>query len=605
MATPRGSRPPGDSIRGSRPPADHPRPTMVRPHWALLEGRAGFAHDDQDVGLRQGWFREGRDAQAFDRTIRLPFPPESRASGIGDTGFHPVVWYRIAIPAGMLESLGHGPGRRLLVHFGAVDHDAIVWVDGTEAGSHQGGQSAFTLDITDCLGPGPDHHIVVRAHDDPTDRSQLRGKQDWQPRPHAIWYERSTGIWRPVWLESVPDTHISQLSWRVSLREGTAIALIELNHAPRRGVPVTVTLGLGGKPIAATRATLRERAGRIRVSIPHARRWAWSPANPQLLDATISAGDDRMTSYVGMRDVSVGTRRLEINGQPTYLRQVLEQCYWPDSLYTPPDVQALDDELALIAGLGFNGLRIHQQTPDPRLLYRADRAGLLVFAEIGNAMEYTPLAARRLRREWSDTVLATRSHPSIVCWVPINESWGVPGIAHDAEQAAFATAMATLTRHLDPTRPALSNDGWQHVDSDLLTLHDYTARAVVLRRRYRHKGVQRLRTRDQVGPAARFIVLGDEQRTQLPMLLDECGGVRFAPGAARRGGGWGYSSVRTARGFRRRLAAIMTAIRSSDALGGFCWTQLTDTAQEVNGLCDEQRRPKLDPEQLRAIFGPR
>ncbi|MDK9345514.1 hypothetical protein FAM22021_002395 [Propionibacterium freudenreichii] len=385
MATPRGSRPPGDSIRGSRPPADHPRPTMVRPHWALLEGRAGFAHDDQDVGLRQGWFREGRDAQAFDRTIRLPFPPESRASGIGDTGFHPVVWYRIAIPAGMLESLGHGPGRRLLVHFGAVDHDAIVWVDGTEAGSHQGGQSAFTLDITDCLGPGPDHHIVVRAHDDPTDRSQLRGKQDWQPRPHAIWYERSTGIWRPVWLESVPDTHISQLSWRVSLREGTAIALIELNHAPRRGVPVTVTLGLGGKPIAATRATLRERAGRIRVSIPHARRWAWSPANPQLLDATISAGDDRVTSYVGMRDVSVGTRRLEINGQPTYLRQVLEQCYWPDSLYTPPDVQALDDELALIAGLGFNGLRIHQQTPDPRLLYRADRAGLLVFAEIGNA----------------------------------------------------------------------------------------------------------------------------------------------------------------------------------------------------------------------------
>ncbi|WP_172664078.1 hypothetical protein [Propionibacterium freudenreichii] len=128
---------------------------MVRPHWALLEGRAGFAHDDQDVGLRQGWFREGRDAQAFDRTIRLPFPPESRASGIGDTGFHPVVWYRIAIPAGMLESLGHGPGRRLLVHFGAVDHDAIVWVDGTEAGSHQGGQSAFTLDITDCLGPDP------------------------------------------------------------------------------------------------------------------------------------------------------------------------------------------------------------------------------------------------------------------------------------------------------------------------------------------------------------------------------------------------------------------------------------------------------------------
>lgn len=587
-------------------PADHPRPTMVRDGWSLLEGHVGFAFDDADEGLGQSWFTASLDADGpFDRTIRLPFPPESRASGIGDTGFHPVVWYRLRVDAALLTSLGHAPGRRLLLHFGAVDHDAIVWVDGVEAGSHEGGQSAFTVDITDCLSAADEHGIVVRAHDDPTDRTQPRGKQDWQLRPHDIWYERSTGIWRPVWLESVPEVHISQLSWQVSLHEGWATALVELNRDPRRPIQMSVTISAGAKPIATTRATLKDRAGRVRVSIPHARRWAWAPDNPQLLDATIVLGDDQVSSYVGLRDVSTHAGGLAINGRPIYLRQVLEQCYWPESLYTPPDVAALDRELTLVSELGFNALRVHQQTPDPRLLWRADRAGLLVFAEIGNAMDYSPRAARRLRKEWSDTVMTARSHPSIVCWVPINESWGVPGIAHDAEQAAFAAAMAALTRHLDPTRPALSNDGWQHVDSDLITIHDYESRAIVMRGRYRRRAVARLRTPGEVGPASRFIVIGDHQRANVAVLLDECGGVSFAPGSHSRPGGWGYSSVRSARAFRRRLGALVSAIRDSDVLGGFCWTQLTDTAQETNGLCDEQRRPKLAPEQFREIFGPR
>jgi hypothetical protein len=589
--------------------AHHPRPTMTRPGWALLDGPCDFAYDDDDLGLTQQWWT---DASHFDRTIVLPFPPESRASGIGDTGFHPVVWYRLVVTRESLTTLSANDGkacknRRLLLHFGAVDHDAIVWVDGIEAGSHRGGQTAFTLDITDIVdaSTSAEHVIVVRAHDDPVDRAQPRGKQGLQLHPQGIWYERSTGIWRPVWLESAPAVHITRLSWQVNMAAGTATALVELNRQPGHGLSLSAELSSAGELIARATTQIHERSGKLRLTIPHAERHAWSPGKPQLIDALVRVDDDLVSSYLGLRDIGTTGHALTVNGHNYELRQVLEQCYWPDSLYTPPDTAALDREIELITAMGFNGLRIHQQTPDPRLLHRADKAGLLVFAEIGNAQTYSADAVHRLHQEWADTVLDTRGHPSIVCWVPINESWGVPGISHDDEQASFAISMAVLTRRLDPTRPALSNDGWQHVDSDLLTIHDYDARPFVLRRRYQRRAAQRLRRAGQVGPASRFIVVGDWQRCDVPMLLDECGGVRFAlRGAPATGRRWGYSSVRTQWGFRRRLTRMVAAIRSSRALGGFCWTQLTDTAQEANGLCDAQRRPKLPLAQLRAIFGP-
>lgn len=581
---------------------------LRRAAWTSLDGSAGFAFDDADKGLAEHWWD---DPARFPRTIRLPFPPESRASGIGDTAEHPVVWYHIELTPQALRTAGYKAGRRLLLHFGGVDHEATVWVDGVQVAHHEGGQTAFCADITDALTTAGQerrqesgHRIVVRATDDPHDRSQPRGKQTWAAEPARIWYGRSTGIWRPVWMESVPQVHLARLSWQASPSAARVQASLEFARPPQAPVPVHIRLTLHGEQIAEADSQITSRMGVVDIALPPGRDLSWSPSRPWLLDATISAGEDEVTSYLGVRDVEVQGRQLCINGEPVFLRQVLEQCYWPESLYTAPGGAALKAEAELVAELGFNGMRIHQQTPDPRLLYWADRLGLLVFAEIGAAHEFTERATRRLQREWSESVRANLSHPCIICWVPVNESWGFPDLASDPLQSDFISGLAGLTRVLDPTRPVLSNDGWEHTDSDLVTIHDYSPRPRRLIRHLHPAAMTALLEGTLRGEAGRFIVIGEHQRSDLPVLLDEFGGIRFES-ARRTRSGWGYSTARTRRSFQRKLRSLVDTANSSGALAGWCWTQLTDVRQETNGLCDESRHPKLQAEILRSIFGHR
>lgn len=586
--------------QASRQDGSCPRPTLVREHWASLEGPAGLAVDDKGAGLRERWWTR---PEHFDRTIILPFPPESRASGIGWTDPHPIVWYRIVVTPAQLTEAGHGPGRRLLLHLDGVDFHSIVWVDGTEAGSHEGGQGPFTLDITDALdGEGP-HTVVVRAWDAPHDRGQPRGKQTWQKEPSGIWYQRSTGIWRPVWIESVPPVHVSRIRWRTPAGSRIVTAEVELSRRPHRPMTVRVGLAHRGRPLGQAAAIVHGRTATVRISTPGGAELRWGPDHPELVDAAVLAGDDTVLSYVGLREIGTSGRTLTLDGRPVRLRQVLEQCYWPDSLYSAPGPRALQEEAELVRRLGFNGMRIHQQSADPRLLHWADRLGLLVFGEIGAAHEFSSEAVRRLRRDWVQSVRANEAHPSIVCWVPVNESWGFVDIPRRPEQARAVASLARLTRLIDPTRPALSNDGWHHVDSDLVTIHDYDANPARMRLRYRGRQLERWLTPGTLGPARSIIVVGPDQPTRVPVLLDEFGGISFCPDGRGRGWGWGYSTARTRSQFVRRVAELVAAVDSSDALGGYCWTQLTDTGQETNGLCDENRRPKAPIRQLAAIFG--
>ncbi len=584
----------------------YPRPMLRRASWLSLDGPAGFAIDDEDRGVEQEWWRDGAP---FQRSIQLPYPPESAASGIADTSPHPIVWYRMEVSSTSLAASGHTARRQLLLHFGAVDHDATVWVDGTRVGSHEGGQTAFSLDISSALVPSRGvHTVVVRAHDDPYDRSQPRGKQTWQDKPRSIWYERCTGIWRPVWLESVPALHVERLGWRSSVRRATVQAEIELSRAPDQPIPLHLQLFFHDELLAEIRGSLNDRTSVVELTLPTGRDLSWSPSCPRLLDARLSVADDELGSYLGVREIQARPDGLFLNGAPVKLRQVLDQCYWPDTLYAAPDAAALRREAELVASLGFNGMRIHQVTPDPRLLYWADRIGQLVFAEIGAFHEFSALARARLQREWFESVRTNASHPSIICWVPLNESWGLPRLAHNREQQDFAAGLAAETRSLDPTRPALSNDGWEHTDSDLITIHDYTAAARHLACRYLPESLGELLRGTRFVPAHRLLVVGDVQRTAVPVLLDEFGGIRFGGIQFGRGrsrvGSWGYSSAHTRRGFRRAIRALVDAANSTPTLAGWCWTQLTDVRQEANGLCDEQRRPKLPLEQLRAVFGP-
>ncbi|MDM4762146.1 glycoside hydrolase family 2 TIM barrel-domain containing protein [Galbitalea sp. SE-J8] len=592
--------------RASAQDGRYPRPQLVRPDWADLGGRWGFRDDPDDVGRRDGWHRGWADAEGG--AIIVPFPPESPASGIGDAGFHPVVWYQRVIEPG--ERAAAGSGERLLLHFGAVDYRADVWIGGIHVRSHEGGHVPFSIDITDAAG-GDSALVVVRVEDDPADVAQPRGKQDWELDQHVIWYDRTTGIWQPVWLESVAATSVAHLAWTVDLIGAAVRADIELTVAPRLpGAVLRVELELDG--VALGSAQVPVEGPRVSLSVPVARLrngqdlepLLWSPAHPHLVDARVSVSEDGRTtdavaSYLGIRSVSVEGADVVLNGRPTPMRGVLEQGFWPRSHLAAPSAEALREEVELILALGFTFARIHQKLEDPRFLYWADRLGLMVWEEMPSAYEFSPVAIARTTAEWTAAVRRDSSHPSIVAWVPVNESWGVQQIASVPAQRAYARGLADLTRALDPSRPVISNDGWEHVGSDLLTIHDYEPDGAIMAERYADEGAVAALVEGR-GPAGRILWL--DRGTPVPacVLLTEFGGVKFA--AADAGGAWGYSTAVDADDFESRLRALIGAVRSARGLAGFCYTQLTDTGLEVNGLLTEDRLPKLPIETLRAII---
>jgi beta-galactosidase/beta-glucuronidase len=322
-------------------PAGHPRPQLVRPGWEDLSGIWRFAHDDDDRGLADRWYADEHPfgSTIFSRDIVVPFPPESAASGVHDPAYHPVVWYRRPVPVPRL-----GGGERLLLHFGAVDHRADVWVGGVFVGGHEGGHTPFTLDVTEAVvGASGDAHepvLVVRAEDRPTDVTQPRGKQDWHPEPHAIWYHRTTGIWQPVWLERVPALHVAELAWTPELPANGVTMDLRLSRPPAHPVTVAVTMRLGDEVLAETSVRAADDTVRHTVTVPAAAngpdldRLTWSPESPTLLDVDVRIVDDgrvvdRVASYVGLRSLACADGRLLLNGRSYYLRLLLEQGYWP------------------------------------------------------------------------------------------------------------------------------------------------------------------------------------------------------------------------------------------------------------------------------------
>lgn len=591
----------------SQQDGSHPRPTLLRSGWTSLDRLVGFAHDDDQVGLDQHW---ERTEQPFTRQIQLPFCPESEASGISDKGFHPCVWYRIVLTADDLVQAGHEDGRRLLLHFGAVDHEATVFVDGQLVGTHVGGQGGFSFDVTPALDPSLDEHVVtVRAFEDPLDTRLPRGKQDWMEEPHVIWYHRTTGIWRTVWLESVPPVHITRLVWRSDVARGTVSAQVELNRRPAEPVELDLAVAHEGRVLAAATVLVTGQEAEVCLQLAgqdngvHYEQLLWQPGHPTLLDTgAVLHGDvvDEVAGYLGFRDVAVGTSHLELNFRPFTVRSVLEQGYWPSSHLTPPSLEAMREEVQLILDLGFNSARIHQKVEDPRLIFWADRLGLTLWGESAAAYSFDSRAVGLLGKEWLDIVRAYEGHPSIIAWVPFNESWGVTHLAHDQAQQAYTRGLADLTRALDPTRPVISNDGWEHTGSDLFTIHDYEWRGDVLAERYTEDGMDHMLATS--GPAGRALLLGTDQDLEVPVILSEFGGVEFVT-TSSADQTWGYSSARDAEDFERRVREIMEAVKASPVLGGYCWTQLTDTLQEANGLCDERRQPKLPVETLKELMG--
>ena len=575
----------------------YPRPQLRRENWISLNGMWDFAFDEHAL-----WTDPG--SVAWSAQIKVPFSPETSASGLKAMGYFRAIWYRRTFDRPKLAS-----GERLLLHFGAVDYSADVWVNGIKVCSHQGGYTPFRADITEALRQTDLQEITVNAQDDPLDLAKPRGKQDWKIEAHSIWYVRTTGIWQTVWMEVVPSASIQALKWTSNLKRWE-IGLAAHIVGPEVDVlRLAVSLSVGNLILANDlySVTAGEVHRQIALSDPgiddSRNELLWSPSSPTIIEAKLELRDetdkviDTVHSYTALRSISVEGDRFTLNGRPLLLRLVLDQGYWPHTGLTAPDDEALLKDVLLAKKLGFNGVRKHQKIEDPCYLHWADRAGLLVWEEMPSAYRYNTRSIERLTREWMEVLRRDISHPSIVAWVPLNESWGVPDLPQSFAQRNYVQALYHLTKSLDPTRPVIGNDGWESVATDILGIHDYDNQPERIRKRYGEEDVQsRLLSRER--PGGRLLVVEgnrDIDVTCQPIILSEFGGIAYSPSGD---GTWGYSRSDTPQDLLARYRALLDVVRSLPSLAGFCYTQFADTYQEANGLLFANREPKVAFEEL-------
>jgi beta-galactosidase/beta-glucuronidase len=575
------------------PRAEHPRPDLMRSEWQSLNGPWEFEFDDEDRGLREHWYTGSR---TFSRTIQVPYCFQSRAGGIGDTSFHDVVWYRR-----VFQVPEKWRSRRLLLQFGAVDYEAIVWVNGEQAGRHRGGQVGFSLDISTQLKTGT-NSITVRVWDPSTDRTLPRGKQYWKPESEGIWYTRTTGIWQPVWVEPVDEVHITQLRVTPDVDHSQVGIQVHISEA-KPDLELRVNVLLGGKNESTSQVSCH--SGRCTNVLQLPDQQLWSPETPALYALSLELTTrgkvlDRVSSYFGQRKVSVHDRTVYLNNRPYYLRLVLDQGYWPETLLTPPSDEAIQYDIKMTKAFGFNGARKHQKVEDPRWLYWADKMGLLVWGEMANAQEFSQEYVSRFTEEWQQILSRDYNHPCIMTWVPINESWGVPQILTNPEQQEHARTMYHLIHSLDQTRLVVDNDGWEHTEAtDLMTLHDYARSGPELTAKYKDIEANPIRIPRNHREA---LVFGNRY-TGVPILMTEFGGIAYRQGTSLAKNEWGYSGIEpTQDAMLERLSGLVKALRANSVFAGFCYTQLTDVEQEINGLMTYQRQPKADPVQFARIF---
>ena len=573
----------------------YPRPQLRREGWISLNGIWDFAFDDDAV------WSEPHSIQ-WSAKIKVPFSPETRESGVNRSGFFRAVWYRRSFARPALA-----PGQRLLLHFGAVDYSAEVWVNGTKVCSHQGGYTPFHADITEALQGTGAQEVIVRAEDDPLDLAKPRGKQDWKLESHSIWYPRTTGIWQTVWLEPVPASFIQGLQWTSNLQRWEIGLETFIGGAQPEGLRLSVDLRAGDLLLA--KDTYSVVAGEIHRQVALSdpgiddsrNELLWSPSSPTIIDVKLELRDgqdqviDSVRSYTALRAISVQGDRFTLNGRPLPLRLVLDQGYWPESGLTAPNDEALLNDVLLAKKLGFNGVRKHQKIEDPRYLYWADQVGLLVWEEMPSAYRYTQKSIERLTREWIEVLKRDNSHPCIVAWVPLNESWGVPDLPESSAQRNYVQALYHLTKTLDPTRPVIGNDGWESVATDILGIHDYDNQPERIGRRYgQHDVTSHLFSRER--PGGRMLVVDSKAASICqPIVLSEFGGIAFSPVTHNT---WGYSRCNAPQELLENYRALLEVVRSLPVLAGFCYTQFTDTYQEANGLLFADRKPKLPFEQI-------
>ncbi|RRJ98242.1 beta-galactosidase [Opitutaceae bacterium TAV4] len=628
----------------SYPRPEYPRPQFTRPRWLCLNGEWEFEIDSGDSGLECGLLD-----RPLAQKITVPFCPESTLSGVGNTDFMNAVWYRrrVTIPADWAAVASAGNDAlthpRILLHFQAVDYDATVWVNGVEVGRHRGGFTPFTCDLTRSTAPadnttfipqlapdarpGREIEIVVRARD-PHRGVQPRGKQSEAYANRRCHYTRTTGIWQTVWLEPVPTTALQRPRLTPDLARGSIILEQNLSGPWHPGLQLRVRLSDADHGVISNVTAPVENSfgSRIEIPIPPARRRLWSPEDPHLYNIDIELLDtavegflpppppppflrilDHAQTYAGLRSISIEGHAVLLNGRRVFQRLVLDQGFYPDGLLTAPDDAALVRDIELSLAAGFNGARLHQKVFEERFLYHADRLGYLVWGEFpdwgcnrnGPSGQNQQPDATYIT-QWLEAIERDYSHPSIIGWCPLNETW--QAVTDRIQNLDDVTrGMFLATKLADRTRPVIDASGYSHrvLETDIYDSHDY------------EQNPQKFAA-NHVGLANGAPFLNREPGPQpgrpistpyagQPFFISEFGGIWWNPAASHSDTSWGYGKCPASEEeFYERFAELCRVLLENPRMFGYCYTQLTDVFQEQNGIYRFDRTPKFDLARLRS-----
>lgn len=564
-----------DQVNPETPLPEYPRPQLVRDAWQNLNGQWDFAILPKGSSPESG----------FAGKITVPFAAESLLSGVQKTvGPENELWYERTFELALDRK-----GKRVMIHFGAVDWEAEVWVNDKQVGKHQGGFDGFSFDITDNLVKGKSQKVRVRVWDPSDSGPQPRGKQVKEPK--GIWYTPVTGIWQTVWLETVPESFISSVYSMTDWENSVQAFYPEITN-PKEGQEVEVSLLEGGKVVASFKAQPNKSAP-VKITSPK----AWSPDSPFLYEVSVKLYQgkkliEEVKSYAAYRDIrmaksSDGHQRMFLNGKPLFQYGPLDQGWWPDGLYTAPTDEALLFDIQKTKEMGFNMIRKHVKVEPARWYYHADKLGMLVWqdmpsGDMGNRWEVrpgiiregmnkmrTPESEEIFKTEWKEIIREFKFFPSIVVWVPFNEAWG----------QFKTTEIVNLTKDQDPSRLINSASGGNFemegtkIVGDIMDLHNYP---------------------DPVMPDP--AIFG----TNTILVLGEFGGL----GLPIEGhtwqlkDNWGYQSFTTKDELKARYSILIEDLSELIPMGlaAAIYTQTTDVEIETNGIMTYDRKIIKIPE---------
>lgn len=554
---------------------EHPNPQFERMNWTNLNGEWGFEIDYGNSGIEREFYKQND----FSRKIVVPFCPESELSGVGHKDFMAAVWYRRTF-----ELTAQQLSRRVILHFGAVDYETVVYINQKEVGRHRGGYTSFSFDITDFVTEG-ENVLTVCAIDDVRSACQPRGKQSEKYYSQGCDYTRTTGIWQTVWLEYVPQNHIKNVWFYPDVDNCKVTVKADLQGSG------TLEMFTAYKGKETGKASVVSKGGTVWLEIPLTEKHLWECGNGRLYDVTLKFGEDEVKSYFGLRSIRFDGMKFLLNDKSVFQRLVLDQGFYPDGIYTAPTEAALVRDIELSLAAGFNGARLHEKVFEPRFLYYCDRMGYMVWGEYANwGFDHTDInGLSYFLKEWGEAVERDFNHPAIVAWCPFNETWDLEGRQQDNR---ILEAVYRETKALDSTRPCVDTSGNYHVVTDIFDMHTYVQDV---------EEFQKIFSDFENGEELKVQCHERQTHKGEPIHISEYGGIRW--NESGESDGWGYGDApKTKEEFLARLKGLTDAILDSNKIFGFCYTQLYDVEQEINGLYTYERKPKFESENLYKIF---